>query len=178
MFIQNNIKEEFKNRYKNQTIYIKSFDDEEYEEDILNIFYNLTGNLPLFSNIFVFGEETEEQDYLPFLYKIIKASGLFIMVLKKCKNGNEDILLEKINEILLNNKGNFVFLLLYSKSNINQIRQYIKQYEPFEYKVVFNCKEQIKNILRNKVGIVYSDISGIGKTAYIQNLVRMNNNMK
>ena len=100
------------------------------------------------------------------------------MVLKKCKNGNEDILLEKINEILLNNKGDFVFLLLYSKSYINQIIQYIKIYEPFEYKVVFNCKEQIKNILRNKVGIVYSDISGIGKTTYIQNLVRMNNNMK
>ena len=178
IFNQNNIKEELKKIYKCQTIYIKSFDDEEYEEDILNIFYSLTGNLPLFSNIFIFGEKTEEQDYLPFLYKVTKTNSFFIMVLKNCKNENIDILLKKINEILLNGKESFVFLLLYYRQNISKIKKYIKNYKQFEYKQGLYIKENIKKILYNKVGIVYSDISGTGKTTYINNLARMNYNMK
>ena len=175
IFIKNEIKEEFKKIYESQTIYIKSIDDEDYEEDILNIYYTLTGNLPLFSNIFIFCEETEEQEYLPFLYKVVKTNGLFTMVLKKCKSENIDILLKKINEILLNNKNDFVFLLLYSKQNINKISHYIKNYKPFDYKEGVNCKSKIKNLLNNKIGIIFSDISGLGKTTYIYNLARKNN---
>ena len=39
IFKQNKIKEDYKNKYKSQVIYIKSFINNEYEEDLLYIFF-------------------------------------------------------------------------------------------------------------------------------------------
>ena len=48
LFMKNKIKEKYNNLYASKNIYIKSFNNDEYEEDVINIFYHLTGNLPLF----------------------------------------------------------------------------------------------------------------------------------
>ena len=69
-------------------------------------------------------------------------------------------------------------MLLYSKKNIDKIEKYIKEYKPLEYKNQLDCKEKIKNILKNYVSLVYSDISGAGKTTFIHNYVKKNYNMK
>ena len=39
-------------------------------------------------------------------------------------------------------------------------------------KNILDCKNSIKNILKNKIGLIYSDVSGVGKTTYINNLKR------
>ena len=140
-------------------------------------FFYLTDYLPLFSNIFIFGEETKEQEYLPFLYKVLTIDSLFVIVIKECKNGNEDNLFKKINEIFVNNKTNYFLVLLYSKQNINKIEKFIKEYKPLEYENKIDCKEKIKNILKGYVSLVYSDISGAGKTTYINSSVKNNYNM-
>ena len=178
IFIKNKIKEEFINNYKNNIIYIKSFNDNEYEPICLNIFFYLTGNLPCFSNIFIYNEETIKHEFLPFLYKVVKTdlNCLFIMILKECKNSNEDKVLIKINE-LLSTKRNSIFILLYSKQNIFKIEKFINAntYEKFEFNNN-DYKENIKEILKDKIELVYSDLSGTGKTTYIKNLIKININ--
>ena len=130
IFKNNKIKEEYKNKYDTNNIYIKSFNGDEYEKDILDIFYILTGNLPLFSNIFIFKEDSVEEEYIPFLYKVLKinVNCLFILILKECKNDNEDNILKKINEILATNKTN-LFIILYSRNNISKIKKYLNEYK-------------------------------------------------
>ena len=178
IFIKNKIKEEFINKYKNTIIYIKSFNDNEYEPICLNIFFYLTGNLPCFSNIFIYNEETIKHEFLPFLYKVVKTdlNCLFIMILKECKNSNEDQVLIKINE-LLSTKRNSIFILLYSKQNIFKIEKFINEnaYEKFEFNNN-DYKENIKEILKDKIELVYSDLSGTGKTTYIKKLIKINTN--
>ena len=179
IFSKNKIKEKYKNGYKSHIIYIKSFNDDEFESYCLDIFFTITGNLPLFSNIFIFDEETKKEEYLPFLYKVrkTKINCLFIMILKKCKNDNEDNVLYEINELFKTEKNNnSIFILLYSKDNINKIEKYINSYEKFEYESNKECKEEIKKIFKNKISLVYSDLSGSGKTTYIKNLIKENNN--
>ena len=183
IFKKNEIKEKFKSSITKNSIYIKSFSNDDYEEDILNIFYILTGNLPLLSNIFIFDEETIEQEFMPFLYKVIKTNlyCLFILVMKPCKNENEDNLLKKINELILNYENRkSAFILLYSDSDkfnhINKIKEYIQYYKPYTYdiNIVNDNKNIIKQILKDRIELVYSDNSGVGKTTYINNFAKEN----
>lgn len=97
IFKKNEIKDEYEKLYEKNKIYIKSFNDDEYENDCLDIFYSLTGNLPSLSNIFIFDDKINHLDFLPFLYKVKKSelNCLFILILKQCKSANEDILLKK-----------------------------------------------------------------------------------
>ena len=126
IFKKNEIKDEYKKFYEKNKIYIKSFNDDEYESDCLDIFYSLTGNLPSLSNIFIFDDKIHYLDFLPFLYKVKNSelNCLFILILKQCKSANEDILLKKINEFLMDRK-NGIFLLLYSKKNKQKIDRYL-----------------------------------------------------
>ena len=138
----------------------------------------LTGNLPCFSNVFIFDEETMEQEFIPFLYRVRKSqlNCLFMMILKECKNGNEEKLLLKIDELLTTEK-NCLFLLLYSRENIEKIEKYLKgKYQDFDELYGINLKNKdsreeniknIKNIFKDKVTIIYSDLSGAGKSYYI-----------
>ena len=177
IFKKNRIKEEYLNNYKNNIIYIKSYNEDEFESDCLDIFFTLTGNLPCFSNIFIFNDETIKLEFLPFLYKVLKTDSkcLFAIILKECKNGNEDNILIKINEILTKQR-NSILILLYSKKNISKIEKYLNadSFEKFEFYNNINCKEEIKNILKDKVGLVYSDLSGTGKSKYIKRLIKHN----
>ena len=66
IFNRNKIKENINNFVNYNYIYIKSFIKDKFEEDCLLVFFTLTGNLPCFSNIFIFDEETVEQEFLPF----------------------------------------------------------------------------------------------------------------
>ena len=181
IFKKNIIKEEYKNKYDSNKIYIKDFNNDEYEKDCLDSFFVLTGNLPLFSNILIFKEDTVEEEYLPFLYKVLKINlnCLFVLILKQCKNNNIDNILKKINEILTGNKTS-LFIILYSKQNISKIKKYLKKYEPFELiekNEINNENLDIKNIFKtNNISLVLSDISGTGKTRYINNLKRENDN--
>ena len=182
IFEKNKIEEKYRKIITNTNIYIKSFSNEDYEEDILNIFYKLTGNLPLLSNIFIFDEKSIEQEFMPFLYRIIKTNlyCLFILVMKPCKNENEDNLLKKINELILNNNRKSAFILLYSDSDkyhIDKIEKYIKNYKPYTYDInyVKVIKNNIKEILKGRIELVYSDFSGVGKTTYILNFAKEKN---
>ena len=155
IFEKSIIKTEYKNNYKGENIYIKSFDKDEFEEDILKIFFNLTGNLPSLSNLFIFDEETLEQEYVSFLYKIKKTDSncLFVLVIKSCKNENEINLLEKIKELIIknNNKRKTIFIILYSDQLENKIKKYIEKFVPFNFDNKSNCEKQIKEILKKEL---------------------------
>ena len=180
IFTKNKIKQEYENKSQNnkRVIYIKSFNYNEYEEDCLNLFYTLTGNLPCFSNIIVIDEEILEIEYLPFLYKVIKLqmNCLFIMVLKECQNRIEEKVLIKINE-LFNVDKNSLFILLYSSNIKEKLDKYLTNvvYEICAFEINDKVKENIKNIFNKKVLVVYSDVSGVGKTTYINKLKSFNN---
>ena len=85
--------------------------------------------------------------------------------------------MKKINEILTTNKTN-LFIILYSRNNISKIKKYLNKHEPFEFvdnnNINFeNIKNDIKNIFRNNnINLVYSNLSGTGKSTYISNLKR------
>ena len=176
IFKKSIIKTEYENNYNDENIYIKSFDKDEFEEDILKIFFNLTGNLPSLSNLFIFDEETLEQEYVSFLYKIKKTDSncLFVLVIKSCQNENEINLLKKIKELIIknNNKRKTTFIILYSDQLENKIKTYIDKVKPFNFENKSNCENQIKEILKKRVEIVYSNLSGAGKTTYIHNLAK------
>ena len=175
IFEKSIIKTEYINIYKSNYIYIKSFFNDEFEEYILDIFFYFTGNLPSLSNIFIFDEETLEQEYVSFLYKIKKTdlNCLFVLIIKSCKNENEINLFKKIKEVIINKNRKTIFLILYSDQlKEDKMKNYINNVKPFEFDEISNWKKEIKQILKKRVEIIYSNLSGAGKTTYIHNLAK------
>ena len=97
-----------------------------------------------------------------------------MIILKECKNGNEEKLLIKIDELITKkNKG--LFILLYSRNNKEKIDKYLNdKYQSFEFNVDTNLEKDIKKIFQkffqDKVTTIYSELSGMGKTSYIHDL--------
>ena len=172
--IKNNI------NYDNKSIYIKSFFDDNYEYDCITLFYLLTGNLPLLSNILIYNEETLEEEILSFLFRVIKCNSkcLFVLIFLLEQNNsfinNNKIksLFSMINEYINLKKNESIFLILFSDKNQKIILENIKGFKIFQN--VENINENVLNeikqlVSKNEISIICSDTCGAGKTEYIKN---------
>ena len=101
LYVNNKIKENI-NKNGNKKIYSKTFFDEEYEWECINIFFSLTGNLPLLSNLLIYNEETLKEEIICFLYRMIKCKyNCLFMVIFQEETPNNNINEEKINRFFL-----------------------------------------------------------------------------
>ena len=181
LYLKNNINNNIE--YDKKKIYIKSFFKEQYENACINIFVSLTGNLPLLSNLLIYNEDILEEEVLCFLSRVIKCNSksLFILIfaIEPQINKNKiDYLFNKINEYINKKENESIFLILFSDKNKELIFENIKNYRPFEYNFNENeLKEKIKNkFTDNKITIICSDLCGAGKTEYIKNIDKINQN--
>ena len=161
------------NKLNEKNVYLKSFHNDEYESISLEIFYELTGNLPSYSNILIYNEETIEEEILSFIFRVIKceSKSLFVLILNEDNSINKEkkykYLFDVIKKYIIHKNNKSIFLILFSDKN-KIIFDNIKEYEPFPD---IRCndveKNNIKNILKN-ISIVLSDSCGLGKTNYIK----------
>ena len=177
LYIKNVIKN---NNYDNKIIYIKSFFDEQYDCDCINIFVSLTGNLPLLSNLLIYNKETLEEEILCFLFRVIKckSNSLFVLIYQddsyKKNNNKIKSLFSLINEFISRKNNKSIFLILFSDKNEDIIFDNIKKYKPFTFKFNENNNQIKEKITENKVSIICSDICGAGKSEYIKKNIRRN----
>ena len=167
------------NIYESKYIYIKSFFDNEYEHECINIFYSLTGNLPLLSNLLIYNEETLEEEILCFLIRFIKCKTccLFTLIIQKSRflnyerNNKINDILKKIQEFIKKKENKSIFLILFSDEIQEFIFQNIKEYRIFKYnnenddKLIEDIKDKMSE---KKISIIYSDKCGAGKSEYIR----------
>ena len=171
--------------YDIKSLYIKDYKNDQYEYDCINIFYSLTKNLPLFSNILVFNEETIEEEILSFLFRVIKCKSncLFILIIQNINNNNNNKnknLISLINKFMKEKENESLFLILFSQQIENIIFENIKTYKILgnlnQYQNGNMLKEIKEKLLEMKISSINSDICGAGKTKYIKEKISNNQN--
>ena len=137
--------------YNNNTIYLKSFYDEDFEYDCIKIYSNLTDNLPQYQNLLIYNEETIEEEILSFIFRFIKCeyNSLFTIIFQKVTNKNKNnFLFENIKQYINIKDIKSILLILYSEKSQEIIFENIKEYKPFEFpsdSKVNNIEEKYKH---------------------------------
>ena len=171
----------------NKNLIIKNLEDhlylhsitnnEDYGSICLEIFYEYTNNLPLYSNILIYDEETNEEEILAFFYRVIecKTKSLFVLIfkdeIKKNIPSKSKFLFDKIKAYISNKDNKSVLLIIYPEKN-EQILENIEQYQPFPIsKQNKDMEQNIKDKIEQNISIVLSDSCGLGKTAHIKSKI-------
>ena len=170
------------NNYNDNTIYLRSFHNDDFESDCIEIYWALTNNLPQYLNLLIYKEETVEEEILSFIYrfKTCEYKSLFTLVFKdKVINKQKNkYLFDNIKAHINKNNNRSILLILYSEKSQEIIFDNIKEkeYKPFELPLILeenNIKENIK-AYNNNISIIYSEICGGGKTEYIKSTRQKN----
>ena len=164
-------KSKIKDNYNGIYTYLSS--KENYEKDIIKISKFLTNNLPCAQTFFLCTSLTKREEVMAFIYRAIKCSTNTLFIILKCENLTLDIAsyLIQLLERLLNNikkneiKSCLLFIYLNQTSDIiNKIKQ-MKKHECFDFPM--NYEDEINEEINNKIEVIYSNASGVGKSYYI-----------
>ena len=149
-------------------IYLKNYHNDDYECVCLDIYFNLTNNLPIYSNLLIYDEETIEEEILSFIFRVkkCKIQSLFMLILSETIFSNDEkklkYLFDLIKKYIYNKNNKSILVILYPNKN-NQIIENIQNYEFLDKKYV-NKRPKIKE----NISIILSDTCGSGKTYYIR----------
>ena len=71
--------------YDCNNIYLRSFYNDDFESDCIEIYWALTDNLPQYQNLLIYKEETVEEEILSFIYRFAKCKykSLFTLIFKE-----------------------------------------------------------------------------------------------
>ena len=173
------------NKDKYHGLYSLYVEGNKSEKEILNIYLSLTSKLPIAQCILMCNEETSEEEFTSFLYRAVKCryNALFLvsniesLSVKQC-----NIIIHLLNELIFEEK-NFqmkaCLLIIYANKKLDIIKQITKKkchktfIKPNKEQMIPN-DDKLKNLLSNNE-IIYSDMTGVGKSRYINNNVSINN---
>ena len=158
------------------------------EKEIIDIYINLTQNLPIAQNILMCNEETSEEELTSFLYRAIKCNynALFMIAnLESLSVKQTNIIYHILNELILENKKNSgeeiksCIIFLYQNKKLDIITQITKnEYCSNFLKPKNDNQNELKqsNLLLSNIEIIYSDKTGVGKSTQIKKEVNNKNN--
>ena len=177
LFNPSNINKENIENYKGLFIYY--FPSEFLEQYVLNIYLNLTNNLPIYQTILFCNQETNKEEIFSFLYRAMLCEENILFTIIKPENldlDSSNYLYKIYNDIYNNiNKNIKSFILIVYSSTNNLINQFKKigkiNLNNIEYKKNDNNLNDL-----NDIKIYLSDVSGRGKSKKIKNDFKLFNN--
>ena len=182
-----------KKEYKGIYLYESKNESKSMEDDILKIFLHLTGKTPIAQNILISNKETSYEEMQSFFYRAIlcQYNTLFIVEINDSFSDYQQKIMNNFIDKLLNEKNQ----MHNEKENENiektKTEDYLDSCIIFIYKGNESFLDEIKKIcpkiflplkreesesLSNKnIHIITSQVSGLGKTYKIKNLIKNNN---
>jgi len=180
---QNFIKDEYKDEFVGLYTYLLEDDkigeiQKGIEEHILNWYHFLTGNFPMAQTLLLCNEETTSEEIIAFMYRAFLCQYHVVYMIGKIEllsPEKRQILTGIINTLFTGHekemKSCLVFAYSDKTSTIVQYLERIKGHEKLEHK---NKNKEPKILYEEKVQIISSDKSGVGKSTYIKNEVEKN----
>ena len=177
---QNFIKDEYQDQFIGLYTYLLEDDkigeiQKGIEEHILNWYHFLTGNFPMAQTLLLCNEETTSEEIIAFMYRAFLCQYHVVFMVGKIELLNSDqrlILTRIINTLFTGHekdmKSCLVFAYSDKTSTIVQYLERIKGHEKLEHK---DKNKEPKKLYEEKVEIISSDKSGVGKSTYIKNQV-------
>ena len=156
-----------------------SGDNNDLTNLILNVYLNLTNNIPIINTLLICNEDTTIQKIQSFLYRAIFCDKPILFVLSNMQCLELAIIKELIRTLkfLYNIKKNQIInsyiLILYEKNNSGLTRfleKLIPEKNEFNASYLELPKEKYENF--KKIKVYSSDYSGYGKTTEIRNKVK------
>ena len=181
IFRENKINIKDKNGKNFEGIYLHVSSEDSVEKEVLN-FYRKMANLPLYNTILLCNNFTTEEEIKAFLYRSILCEKeiLFMLVNSnhlepKKRNMLLNIIKYLIDKLVSEKKQMKSTLIISSTDSNSEIFRSLKNYNPLDFpiKSIEYKEEDYKNlpvININKICLVQSDSSGVGKSRYIRNV--------
>ena len=178
---QNFIKDEYQDQFIGLYTYLLEDDkigeiQKGIEEHILNWYHFLTGNFPMAQTLLLCNEETTSEEIIAFMYRAFLCQYHVVFMVGKIELLNSDqrlVLTRIINTLFTGHekemKSCLVFAYSDKTSTIVQYLERIKGHEQLEHK---DKNKEPKKLYEQKVEIISSDKSGVGKSTYIKNQVK------
>ena len=158
-------------------IYI--FLSESLEKEIFQIYRYFTKNNPVAQNILLCNKDTSSEEIIAFLYRAIlcELNSCFII------GGIESLVFEKRKEFL--NLINILYVENYQKmrscliilhiNETSEIYKWLKLEKSIKKLTLLKADYERENYLDNKIEIIYSDKSGVGKSRQIKEEILKSN---
>ena len=184
IYHQNFIKNEYQNLFKGLYTYL--LDDDKIgevqkgvEEHILNWFHFLTGNSPMAQTVLLCNEETTSEEITAFMYRAFLCKYHVLFMVGKIELLTPDkrqTLTGLINTLFAGREEEMKSCLAFAYSDktstIVQYLERIKGRQKLEHK---DKKKDQNNLYDEKVEIISSDKSGVGKSTYIKQQILQKN---
>ena len=164
-----------------QGIYLHISSDDNSEKEVLN-FYRKMANLPLYTTILMCNNFTTEEQIKAFLYRSILCEREILFMIVNSNHlepKKRNMLLNTIKYLmdkLISERTQMKSTLIISSTDSNsEIFRSLKNYNPLDFPVKsieYNENDYVNlpNIFINKITLVQSDSSGVGKSRYIRNV--------
>ena len=174
-----NVKDNQGNKY--QGIYLFVSTEDNYEKEILNI-YRKNANLPLYTTLLICNNFTTEEEIKAFLYRSILCEREILFMLAnvnhlepKKRNMLLNIIKYLIDKIISEHRTMVSTLIISSTDSNSEIFRSLKNYNPLDFRIKsleYNEDDYkyLHKINMDKIRLVQSDSSGVGKSRYIRNV--------
>ena len=181
IYQQNLVQNKFKGEFRG--LYTYFLEDDKYiqkgeEEHILNWYYFLTGNAPMAQTVLLCNEETTSEEIIAFMHRafLCEYNAVFMVgKLNLLTPKKRQILTGLINILYIGHekemKSCLVFVYSDKNSTIVTYLDRIKYRKKLQHK---DKKKDEQHLFNEKVQIVFSDKSGIGKSTHIKQEVEKN----
>ena len=181
VFNANKINIRDKEGKKYEGIYLHISSEDNVEKEVLN-FYRKMAGLPLYTTILMCNSFTTEEEIKAFLYRSILCEKEILFMIVNSNHlepRKRNMLLNSIKYLidkLVSEKKKMISTLIISSTDSNsEIFRALKIHNPFDFpiKSIEYIKDDYKNIQKlefNKITLVLSDSSGVGKSRYIRNV--------
>ncbi len=181
---QNQILPEYRNEFRGLYTYLKEDDkigevQKGIEEQILNWYHFLTGNSPMAQSLLLCNEETTLEEITSFLYRAFLCQYQVFFVVAKIElltPENRQQLTDLINSLYIGHEKEMKSCLAFAYSDktstIVEYLETIKDHKILRHKKKRNNEEILYD---EKVEIIYSDKSGVGKSTFIKRKIEENN---
>ena len=176
-FIKNIIKKEIREKI-NPGFFSWNVDEMNSEIQIISLYKNLTGNLPLPITLLFCNKETNEEEITSFIYRAVLCSFPVLFTIVNSDNlelSNAQYLLWILESLYEKNKNNIcsTLLLVFNdiKSMLRKQVTLLNGHDYFIQEIVdINNNNDLKNDYnKNPIKVLTSDVAGVGKSAKIKN---------
>ena len=181
VFSVNKINIKDKEGKKYEGIYLHISLDDNVEKEVLNIYRKMAG-LPLYTTILMCNNFTTEEEIKAFLYRSILCEKEILFMIVNSNHlepKKRNMLLNSIKYLmdkLVSERKKMKSTLIISSTDSNsEIFRALKNYNPLDFpiKSLEYIEDDFKNLLNlifDKIILVQSDSSGVGKSRYIRNV--------
>ena len=181
IYQQNIVQTKFNGEFRG--LYTYYLEDDKYiqkgeEEHILNWYYFLTGNAPMAQTVLLCNEETTCEEIISFMHRafLCEYNAVFMVgKLNLLTPKQRQILTGLINLLYIGHEKEMksCLVFVYSDKNLT-IVQYLDRINERKKLQHKDKKKDEQHLFNEKVQIVYSDKSGVGKSTHIKQEVERN----